>query len=371
MQARVRNVSSILETHYPSYTAEKWDNVGLQIGSYDCSVSKIMVTLEVDAAVLSEAVTQQVDLIITHHPLFFKPIKTINYDQPQGDLIKTMIQHNINLFAAHTNLDAGSHGLNQYLAEKLELQDIALLDCSYSEALYKLVVYVPRDHEQNVRQAITDAGAGHIGKYSHCSFRSLGTGSFLAGEGSRPFIGQPGELEEVEEYRLETIVPQRILDKVLGSMKTSHPYEEIAYDLYPLSNQNLAYSPGRIGQLNESVSLREFCVYVKQKLQIDTLHVVGDWQNRVRKIALVSGAGTSFINTAHAQGCDLLLTGDLKYHEAKDAQALGLNIIDAGHQQMERLMAPLVADLLRESAIILGYELEIMAHISSDCIKSI
>lgn len=371
MQAKVRDISSILEFHYPPYIAENWDNVGLQIGSMDSLVRKILVTLEVDAEVLNEAVISQADLIITHHPFFFKPVKSINFDHPQGGLIKTMIQHNISLYAAHTNLDAGNKGLNQYLAEKLELQDISLLDSSYSEALYKLVVYVPREYEPIVREKITAAGAGHIGKYSHCTFRSMGTGTFLPGESSQPFIGQTGQLEEVEEYRLETIVPQNILSKVLDSMKASHPYEEIAYDLYPLSNQSLVYSLGRIGFLNNAVNLQEFCDYVKQKLHIDTLRVEGDWHNKVRKIAIVSGAGTSFINIAHKQGCDLLLTGDLKYHEAKDAQALGLNIVDAGHQQMERLMVPLIAALLQKNCNKMGYDFEIIMNQGSDCIKTI
>jgi dinuclear metal center YbgI/SA1388 family protein len=358
-----------MEALYPPYIAEDWDNVGLQVGSNANPVKKIMVTLEADQEIVSEAIQQQIDLIITHHPLFFKPIKAINFDRPQGTLIKNLIQHNISLYAAHTNLDAGSTGLNQYLAEKLELQDITLLDASYHEKLYKLVVFVPEDFETRVRQSITDAGAGHIGKYSHCTFRQPGIGTFLPQKGSRPFIGQSGQLEEVAEIRLETIVPQPVLNKVLESLKTCHPYEEVAYDLYPLINQNLAYSPGRIGVLPEPMSLSRFCEHVKQKLAINALRVVGNDQDMINKIALVSGSGAGFINAASQNGCDLLLTGDVKYHEAKDAQALGLRVVDAGHQQMERLMAPLLADQLRAGCAAQGYEAEIIIQYSSDCIK--
>ena len=371
MQAAVRDISRLMEALYPPYIAEEWDNVGLQIGSYANQVKKIMVTLEADKEIVSEAIKQQIDLIITHHPLFFKPVKAINFDNPQGDIIRNLIQHNISLYAAHTNLDAGSTGLNQYLAEKLELQNITLLDASYSETLYKLVVYVPQDYEVQVRQSITDAGAGHIGKYSHCTFRMPGTGTFLPREGSQPFIGVTGQLEEVVEIRLETIVPQKKLDQVLAAIKKNHPYEEVAYDIYPLVNQDLSYSPGRIGVLPESMNLRKFCEHVKQKLAINNLRVVGDEQDMVNKIALVSGSGAGFINAAHRNGCDLLLTGDVKYHEAKDAQALGLKIADAGHQQMERLMAPLLAEQLRAGCAAKGYAPEIIIQYSQECIKII
>ena len=370
MQATVRDISRLMESLYPPYIAEEWDNVGLQIGSPTNPVKKIMVTLEADKEIIKEAIEQQADLIITHHPFFFKPIKSIRYNHPQGELIRSIIQHNINVYVAHTNLDAGSTGLNQFLAEKLELQNIVLLDANYNETLYKLVVYVPEENESQVRQSITLAGAGHIGKYSHCTFRIPGTGTFLPRDGSQPFIGTPGQLEEVREYRLETIVPRNILDQVLDSMRKSHPYEEVAYDIYPLANKGQGYSSGRIGVLSQPMTLKDFCLHVKQKLNINILRFVGDEQERVKKIALVSGSGASFINKAHQRGCDLLLTGDLKYHEAKDAEALGIKIIDAGHQQMERWMAPLLAEQLRSGCADKGYELEIMMKYSAECIRT-
>ncbi|HPF21035.1 MAG TPA: Nif3-like dinuclear metal center hexameric protein [Syntrophomonas sp.] len=371
MPVTVREISRIMEALYPTDIAENWDNVGLQIGSMTGPVKSIMITLEADREIVTEAIRQHIDLIITHHPLFFKPLKTINFDHPQGELIKNLIRHNIHLYSAHTNLDAGSAGLNQYLAEQLELQQIRLLNRSYSETLYKLVVYVPADHEAQVRESITAAGAGHIGQYSHCTYRVAGTGTFLPGEGSQPFIGTPGQMEEVREYRLETIVPKNLLGKVLDSMKQSHPYEEVAYDVYPLANQGTTYSPGRMGVLSRSMTLGDFCQHVKQKLAVDTLRIVGEAEDTVQKVALVSGSGAGFIDQAHRQGCDVLLTGDLKYHEAKDAQALGLKIIDAGHQQMERLMAPLLAGQLRAACREKGCEITIVTCFSRECIQTI
>ena len=371
MQVTVSDISRMLEAQYPPCLAEKWDNVGLQIGSNQSSVHKIMVSLDLDREILNQAIEQQVDMIITHHPLFFSPIKRINYDQAQGDLITRIIKNDINVYAAHTNLDAASRGLNQYLAEKLGLLDIQLLDQQHLETLYKLVVYVPVSHEAVVREAIGNMGAGHLGNYSHCCFRSPGTGTFLPQTGSNPYIGEPGKLEEVEELRLETIVPQNILATVINQMKAVHPYEEVAYDLYPLQNQGQAFSLGRIGKLAAAVTLQEFCAQVKERLQLDSLRVVGNWVDKVQKIAVVSGAGAGFIPVVRARNCDLLVTGDLKYHEAKEAEALGLAIIDAGHQGTEQIMAALVVAYLRESCDKMGFAIDINAACADKCIKTI
>lgn len=371
MQATVKDISSIMEAQYPLHYAEKWDNVGLQIGSYQNPVQKIMVSLDLNQDILKQAIEQQVDMIITHHPLFFKGIKKIDYDQAQGALIKEIIKNNINVYAAHTNLDAASSGLNQYLAEKLELMDIKLLDHKNAELLYKLVVFVPTSHEAEVRAAIGDAGAGYIGKYSHCSYRSPGIGTFLPQAGSSPFIGETGKLEEVEEYRLETIVPQSILQTVISQMITAHPYEEVAYDIYPLHNQGQAYSLGRVGKIFRPVSLQEFCLHVKERLQLNHLRVVGSLSEQVQKVAVVSGAGADFIPLVHAQHCDLLVTGDLKYHEAMEAEALGLAIIDAGHQGTEQIMAALAADFLNKSCSQKGFDIDIFPVNGNECIKII
>lgn len=263
MQATVKDISRILEAQYPLHLAEKWDNVGLQIGSCQNLVHKVMVSLDLDREILSQAIEQQVDMIITHHPLFFNAIKKIDYEQAQGDLIARIIKNNINVYAAHTNLDAASSGLNQYLAEKLGLLDIQLLE------------------------------------------------------------------------------------------------------------QGQAYSLGRIGKLAATVSLQEFCAHVKDRLQLDRLRVVGKWPDKVQKIAVVSGAGASFIPVAQAHNCDLLLTGDLKYHEAKEAEALGMAVIDAGHQGTEQIMATLVADFLRGECRRMEFDIDIGSAFGDDCIKTI
>lgn len=371
MQARVKDIVEIVENLFPLQLAEKWDNAGLQVGSLKYSVSRVLVALDMDEEVLQYAREQKADMIITHHPLFFNPIKSINYDQATGSLLKGIIEAGITVYAAHTNLDAGERGLNQILAERLGLHDIKPLDEGHSEALYKLVVYVPIDHEPTVRQAILEAGAGHIGRYRDCSYRARGTGSFRPMAGSTPYIGQEGILQEAEEYRLETIVPQSQLENVLSKMQLAHPYEEAAYDLYRLERPGQVFSMGRIGQLDAEVSIEELCDDVKRKLGLKFLRIAGDINRSVSKIAVVSGAGASFIDKARNQGCDVLLTGDLKYHEAREAIELGIAVIDAGHQGTEQLMSGYVSNLLQDETRQKDLEVEVLALINRECIVTV
>jgi dinuclear metal center YbgI/SA1388 family protein len=306
VKVKVRNVVNILESFFPVYLAEKWDNVGLQIGSYNYPVKKVLVALDLDQEVLQYAIDQNADMIVTHHPLIFTGIKSINYEDYQGGLLKRIIEAGISVYSAHTNLDAGNQGLNQLLAERIGLHDIKPFTTGYKEALYKFVIYVPAGHEEAVRQAMHSAGAGYMGYYGDCSFRSEGTGLFRPLEGSRPFIGKKGVLEEVHEFRLETVATQDKLPKVLQEVLKVHPYEEPAYDIYKLENHGLVYSMGQTGKTIEVTTLRELCSNVKTSLGLESIRVVGQADRLVNKIAVVSGAGTSFMRQARSQGCDVL-----------------------------------------------------------------
>ena len=370
MLARVRDIADIMESLFPLDLAEDWDNVGLQIGSWQAPVSRVMVALDLDHQVLQQALLQKVDMIITHHPLFFKAIKSIDYDQAQGKLVRKIIEAGINVYAAHTNMDAGERGINQILAECIGLQGIQPLDSGHRERLYKLVVYVPAGHEDAVRQAVLEAGAGHLGRYADCSFKSRGIGTFLPLEGSSPFIGREGIREEVEEYRFETVVPQAKLNQTLQAMIQAHPYEEVAYDLFLLENSGTVFSLGRIGQLAVEMSLAEFCSQVKRSLDLKFLRVVGDMKRVVKKVAVVSGAGASFMGTAGRRGCDVLLTGDLKYHEARDAEAMGLAVVDAGHQASEEIICSHLSGLLRQESQRRGVEVELSYINNQECIRT-
>lgn len=360
MKIRVKDIVKLLEKHYPLNLAEKWDNVGLQVGSMGREVSKVVVALEMDHQVLDRAWQENADLIVTHHPLIFKALPNIKVDSPVGSLIRKLIMADISLYSAHTNLDSASRGVNQLLAEVVGLMDIEplpLRTAGFREPLYKLVVYVPVTHLHEVREAISQAGAGFIGKYSDCTFRSSGIGTFKPGPGTDPFIGQTGHLEEVEEFRLETICPQHLIKSVVDAMLQVHPYEEVAYDVYKLEQEGALFSPGRRGSLPEAVPLSSLAELVRDKLSLPALRLVGKEGQLVKKVAVVSGSGASFINEIAGQA-DVLITGDLKYHEAREAAALGLAVIDAGHQATEELVVQEVCQLLTKESSMAGWQVD-------------
>ncbi|MBP8819398.1 MAG: Nif3-like dinuclear metal center hexameric protein [Syntrophomonadaceae bacterium] len=371
MIVRAKDITTLMEEEYPLHLAESWDNSGLQIGSSDKKVGRILIALDLDSFVLKQAVEQQVDMIITHHPLFFKPMKNINYASPLGRMVKALVSADITVYSAHTNLDAAERGLNQALAEKLGLIDIEPLYPASRESLFKLVVYVPATHLEDVRAAICTAGAGYIGKYADCSFRVRGTGTFRPGQDTNPFIGKTGQLEEVDEFRLETIIYERDLKQVLNSMHQAHPYEEVAYDLYRLENEGRMFSPGRKGCLVQKISLKDYALRIKDLLGVKLLRVVGDLDSSVKNVAVISGSGASLMNRVITQNIDLLVTGDLKYHEAKDAEAAGLKVIDAGHQGTEAMVVPLLIDYLNPKLASRNLQVELIACTSPECIKDI
>jgi len=367
MAVRAKDIMAIMEEAFPLYLAESWDNSGLQIGSADKEVGRLLIALDLDEFALQQAVDNRVDMIITHHPFFFRPMKNINYASPGGRMIQKMVMAGITLYTAHTNLDTAQQGLNQLLAERLGLLGIEPLYPAYREALFKLVVFVPVTHGEAVREAICTAGGGFIGQYSDCSFRTRGTGTFRPGPDSNPYIGESGILEETDELRLETIIYERDIGRVLTAMQEAHPYEEVAYDLYRLENQGRVFSPGRKGHLLQKTSLRDYVLQVKAGLGLQSLRVVGELDSMVNNVAVISGSGASLMGHLRGRNIDVLVTGDLKYHEAKEAEASGLAVIDAGHHGTEAIVVPLLYDFLEDKQ--LAVEL-IQCH-SPACIKDV
>ncbi|KUG04743.1 hypothetical protein ASZ90_017882 [hydrocarbon metagenome] len=366
MQARVKDVVNMIEGYFPLHLAESWDNPGLQIGSCNRPVERVLISLDLDLEILEKALLERADLIITHHPLFFKPMKSINFDMPEGALIKGLIRSDISVYSAHTNLDAGELGLSQVLAERLELQEITPLDNYKREDLLKIVAFVPLPQEEAVRSAMSKAGAGHIGKYSDCSFSTRGQGTFLPGEDTRPFIGEKGRLEEVEEFRLEMVLYKKDLQNVVEALKKAHPYEEAAYDIYHLENEYKLFSMGRKGRLKAPLKLKDLAGLVKQVLQLDGIKVAGDMDTEIKNAAVVSGAGTSLIASVLKQNIDVLVTGDVKYHEAKEAASMGLSVIDAGHQGTEQIVSSHLCNLLSADSQNKGFKINFIPGYSSN-----
>ncbi|WP_019242618.1 MULTISPECIES: Nif3-like dinuclear metal center hexameric protein [Bacillus] len=359
-------VIGAFEQFSPKKLAMEGDKIGLQIGTLNKPVSTVMVALDVLEDVVDEAIAKNVDLIIAHHPIIFRPLKKIDTSQANGRIVEKLIKHDITVYAAHTNLDITKGGVNDLLAEALKLENTKVLVPTYEMSLRKLAVFVPLEAEQSVREALGNAGAGFIGNYSHCTFTSSGTGTFQPGEGTNPHIGTVGTIESVQEVRIETVYPIEIERKVITAMIKAHPYEEVAYDIYPLENAGEALGLGKIGELPKAMTLEEFAQYVKESFDVKGVRVVGNLQDTVKKVAVLGGDGNKYINQAKFQGADVYVTGDMYYHTAHDAMMLGLNIVDPGHN-VEKVMKAGVANMLSDFSEEKNWQVDvIVSEINTD-----
>jgi dinuclear metal center YbgI/SA1388 family protein len=345
----------------PPALAMSWDAIGLQIGSMDAVTENIYVALDLNLQNLEEAIAEKCQLIITHHPVIFSPLKTIRTDEPEGRLITSLLNHQMSVFVAHTNMDIAVGGLNDWVSQKLQLRNISLLETTGQEDLLKLVVFVPEESVDDVADALLSAGAGHIGNYSHCTFRVKGTGTFKPLDGSTPAIGQHNQIESVAEVRLETIIPAPSQSTVIEAMIKAHPYEEVAYDLITLKNQGAAQGIGRIGELDHSESPVEWIDRLKAVFNVDSLRWVAGNSREIKKVAVLTGSGASGISAAITAGCDALVTGDIKYHDAQQAQAAGLHLFDVGHFETEQCFVTITEDFLKRSFSDKGWQIKIIA----------
>ncbi|QHT60310.1 Nif3-like dinuclear metal center hexameric protein [Paenibacillus lycopersici] len=348
MFANGQTVVQLLEQLAPKHIAMENDKIGLQLGTLQKEVTKVLVALDVTHEVVDEAIATGAELIVAHHAIIYRPLAKLDTSTPAGKLYEKLIKHDIAVYIAHTNLDVADGGINDWMADMLGVpaEGRSSLEDVHTDKLYKLVVFVPETHHEQVLQAVWNAGAGQIGGYSHCSFNINGTGTFKPGDGAQPFIGETGRLERVHEVRIETIVPHSAHRKVVQAMLKAHPYEEVAYDLYPVELKGRVFGLGRVGKLPEAVKLGELAERAKTAFDVPALRLVGDPERLVRKVAVLGGSGSRYIRHASFAGADVLVTGDIDYHTAHDALAAGLSIIDPGHN-IEKLMKPRLADWLR------------------------
>lgn len=358
---------SFMEEYAPKALACDWDNVGMLIDMGAVEYRKVMVALDLRQAVVEEALEQKVDLILTHHPVLFEPAKRLSVFNTEQQWLMMLIRNNISLFAAHTNLDSSEKGINRALADRLGLEEQISLD-PREESFKKLVVFVPESHFEKARKAITDAGAGHIGAYSACTFSAKGEGSFLPLEGTKPYIGSTGEFEKVEEHRLETIVPLSKLSAVLKVMLEAHPYEEVAYDLYDLKRKNDSVGLVRMGKLKEKMKGEAFAAYVKEKLGLPYVRIAGETSRSIQHVAVSSGAGFGSVESAKMAGAEAFVSAELKHHMALTAREEGVLLVDAGHYETEHIIVPHLIDGLQERFDRLQYKTEFISCQSEDAL---
>jgi dinuclear metal center YbgI/SA1388 family protein len=360
MTCLVRDIVAIMDEIAPPACAEEWDRVGLQVGSPQWETAAVLVSLAATVEVVDEARRKGAGLIVCHHPPLFRPLSRLLVDEPLGSLLQRALVDRVAIFAAHTNLDAAELGVSARLAELLELKDPAPLVSPALAARLKLVTFVPPEHAERVSAALFEAGAGKIGDYGGCSFRVEGTGTFIPGPSSKPAVGEVGKYNQMGEVRLEVVADEAELEGILEALRENHPYEEPACDVYPVRTP-VAFALGREGGLPRPLEVRELARLCSRLLENPGVRWGGDPRAVVERVAVCGGSGGEMVEAALRAGAQALVTGDVGYHQARDAVDRGLAIIDAGHYHTERPMVTRLASLLREKAGERGLEVEILA----------
>jgi dinuclear metal center YbgI/SA1388 family protein len=296
--------------------------------------------------VIQETKRKKANLIVSHHPLLFKPLDRIDTREPIGRCVAALLTSRISLTSAHTNADFASGGTSFVLAERLGLKDVTHLHTPF-RLQKKIVTFVPADRVEMVASAMADAGAGMIGNYDHCSFRLAGTGTFRGNDASTPAVGRSGHVEQVDEVRLEMVAPGPRIPRIVQALRSAHPYEEVAYDLLPSENRSTEYGVGTIGDLPRPRSLRSFLGHVRTVLGIPHLRFSGDAARQISRVAVCGGSGSELLEEAIQKGADVLVTADVRYHGFLDSSDR-IALVDAGHYETERPLVGTIAALLRK-----------------------
>lgn len=341
---KVADVVNFFEELAPSAYQESYDNAGLIIGNAQNDVTSILLTLDVTPAVVDEAIAIGANLIVSHHPLIFAGLKKITGQSYVERAAMLAIKHDIAIFAAHTNLDSVEHGVNWAIAQRLGVDEVQILQPRKGE-LVKFVVFVPASHAAQVRDSIFAAGAGCIGRYDCCSYSVSGSGTFRAQQGAEPFVGQLGMLHTEPEVRIETVMPKHIMSRTIGAVMATHPYEEVAYDVYPILNPMGGVGLGMVGDLSEAIPYMDFLQMVKRKFGAQCVRYTKPTKEKVQRIAFCGGSGASLLSSAIAQRADVFLTADFKYHHFFDAEDR-LMIVDIGHYESEQFTIDIFFDNL-------------------------
>ncbi len=344
---KIKDIVCALERFAPLPLQDGWDNAGLQVGLTEAEVTGALLCLDVTEAVVDEAVALGYNLIISHHPLIFGGLKSITGKSYVERCVMKAIRHGITICSHHTNMDNAMGGVNHRMAEKLGLTNLRFL-APKEDCLLKLVTFVPMAQADEVRQALFDAGCGCIGNYDSCSYNLNGEGTFRAGEGSNPFCGNIGECHHEEEVRIETVLPAHLKGKAMRALLKAHPYEEPAYDLYPLKNQWMQAGSGLIGELSDEMATSKFLQFVKDTFQAECVKFNSYVGKTVRTVALCGGSGAFLLSKAIGQGADVFLTGEIKYHDYFGHEE-DLLMVEIGHYESEQYTMEIFYSIIKEA----------------------
>ena len=343
---KVKEITSYLESKVPVCYQEDYDNSGLLIGNPEDQVTGALLCLDITEEVFDEALKKNCNLIISHHPLIFKGIKKLTGSDFVQRLLIKAIREKVAVYAIHTNLDNSFKGLNALFCDKVGIRNYRILSPK-TGLLYKLVTFCPVGFAEKVRNSMFEAGAGHIGNYDCCSFNGLGEGTFRASDKARPFVGEQNKLHVENEVRFEVIFPSNIEKELIGALIQAHPYEEVAYDIYPLQNDYLKVGAGMIGELESEISVFEFLKRVKKVIGIPVIRHSAKKEIFVKRVAVCTGSGGFLIQQAIQAGADLFLTADLKYHDFFDADDKVV-LADIGHYESEQHVKEWIYSVLIE-----------------------
>ena len=362
----VGELEALIDEIAPRSLAAEWDNVGLLMGDPSAELGRSLFALDLNHSSISEAVQVGAGAICVHHPPIFTPMKTVVSSDPVGSLILRAAAEGVSVIAAHTNLDAAVGGVNDLLAQSLGIQESTPLLPSESEPRLKLVVFVPAEAVEAVRLALADAGCGRIGEYSSCSFSAPGRGSFLPSDSADPHVGERGRLSEVDESRLEMILPVSGVSAAIEAMIEAHPYEEVAYDIYRLhdlpSERSSVSGMGRVGEIGRAEELGSIVQRWGRGLGARSWRVSGDASRVISRVACCGGSGSSVLAAAGAAGADVLVAGELSYHDYLLAESIGVSLVTFGHDITE---APAMADLASRVQTLAGER-----GMNIDCVAS-
>ncbi|MCJ7745572.1 MAG: Nif3-like dinuclear metal center hexameric protein [Actinobacteria bacterium] len=357
----LRDLMDALGERFPWGLAVEDDNCGLQVGSLNSDALRALCAVDVTGTALERAEASGCDLLVTHHPLIDDPVLSIDTGEPRGSLIERVIENGMNVIACHTSADSSPGGLADIFAEHLGLVGVEPIQPASWVPFVKAVVFVPPEALEDVSEAMADAGAGVIGKYRHCGFRTSGTGTFIPGEDAAPYSGEVGRLNLAEEVRLEMIVPSFLLKRAVKAMLGRHPYEQVAYDIYKTDNP-VPWGLGRIGTLKEERTLGDIQAELAKWCASPDPRLVGDPSRKVSSVAVVPGAANSFVEPSRRLGAELLVAGEVNYHMWLEADEAGLALVCLGHRESERVFVPMMVESLRAASDQHGWNLEIESY---------
>lgn len=341
---KIKDIIQYLEGIAPAAYQEGYDNSQLITGNSNAPVTNLLITLDVTEEVVQEAVDKDCNMIVAHHPIVFKGLKSLTGKNYVERTVIKAIKHDIAIYAIHTNLDNVFNGVNKKISDKIGLKNTRIL-APKKQMLSKLVTFIPKNDTQKVLETLHAAGAGHVGNYTHCSFRVEGTGTFKPNDEANPHIGQANQQEEVAENRIEMILPSHLEGKVLAALRQAHPYEEVAYFMTTLTNSNQEIGSGMIGELEEEMEPFQFLKHLKNSMALTCVRHTKPLSENIRKVAVCGGSGSFLLSNAISKGADVFITADFKYHEFFDAENK-IVIADIGHYESEVFTKELINEIL-------------------------